>query len=482
MEYEATIGLETHVQLRTVSKMFCGCATAFGAPPNSQTCPVCLGLPGVLPVINEEAIRKTILTGLMLGCRIATLSKFDRKNYFYPDMPKNYQISQYDRPLCEQGVVELDYGVLDRKRWGEIKKIGITRVHLEEDVGKLFHFENSSGVDFNRAGLPLMEVVSEPDLSSPDEAWAYLTTLRGILAEGGISDCDMEKGQVRCDVNVSMRPKGQQELGKKIEIKNMNTFSGVRRALEYEIKRQLAALGCGEKLVQETRRWDDASDMTESMRTKEQAHDYRYFPEPDLLPVKPDQAWLARLLAGLPETPAARRQRLAEQYQLGTCDAAVLATHSGVSVYFEKAVTSVGGKISGKTIANWVINDLQRELGDVPVEKSPVPPEALVKLVALVEGGKISSTTGRQVLVEMFKSGRPAEEIVATQGLAQVSDTGALEEFCRQAIAANPKIAEDYRGGKLAALNALKGQVMKLSKGKANAQQIDPILRQLLGG
>ena len=481
MDYEITIGLEAHVQLRTASKMFCGCATTFGAPPNTQVCPVCLGLPGVLPVINEEAVRKTILTGLMLGCCIADESKFDRKNYFYPDMPKNYQISQYDRPLCTAGTLELDYGVLDRKRWGETKRIGITRVHLEEDVGKLFHFENSSGVDFNRAGVPLMEIVSEPEIALPGEAWAYLTMLKEILVMGGVSDCDMEKGQVRCDVNVSVRRVGEKELGKKIEIKNMNTFSGVRRALEYEVERQVAALEHGQTLTQETRRWDDVAGMTESMRTKEFAHDYRYFPEPDLLPLKPSKQWQDRLRESLPELPSAIRRRLAGLYQLSPSDAGVLVSDRALTAYFEAAV---GGARNPKAVANWVINDLLRELAATgrDVGQSTVSPLALAELVTMVEEKQISNTMGRQVLTQMFQSGKSPREIVAAGGLAQVSDESALQEFCRQAIEANPKMAEDFRAGKKTALNAIKGQVMKQSKGQANPQRVDEILRQQLGG
>ena len=301
MDYEICIGLETHVQVKTRTKVFCACPTEFGAEPNSNVCPVCLGYPGSLPVINEVAIRKTVLAGMLVGAKIASYSKFDRKNYFYPDMPKNYQISQYDLPLVVGGTVEYDFGVVDKKRLGETKVCRITRIHLEEDVGKNFHFERTSGVDFNRAGTPLMEIVSEPELSSSDEAFAYLTALKEILIYGGISDCDMEKGQVRCDVNISVRPRGQKELGQKVEIKNMNTFSGVRHAVDYEAQRQIETLKRGGRLVQETRRWDDASGVTESMRTKEHAHDYRYFPEPDLLPVSLSDAWLAEVRKLVPE-------------------------------------------------------------------------------------------------------------------------------------------------------------------------------------
>lgn len=480
MNYEITIGLEMHVQLKTASKMFCGCATAFGAPPNTQVCPVCLGLPGVLPVINAEAVRKTILTGLMLEARIAGHSKFDRKNYYYPDMPKNYQISQYDLPLCLGGALELDYGFVDLKRWGEKKRIGIARVHLEEDVGKLTHFAGDSGVDFNRAGVPLMEIVSEPDLGSPDEAYAFLAALKEVLIEGGVSDCDMEKGQVRCDVNVSVRPREQKEFGAKIEIKNMNTFSGVRAALKYEVQRQVRALDRGEKLAQETRRWDDARGATEPMRTKEFAHDYRYFPEPDLLPIQPARDWVEKQRAGLPELPAARRARLARQYALGHYDAAMLGGSAALARYFEETAQHVR---NAKAVANWVINDLQRQLvaAKLDASRSPVPPRALAELVSLVEAQTISGTTAREVFAEMFASGKSAGAIVAEKGLARIRDETQIEKWCAEAIAANAKIVADLRGGKRAALNALKGQVMKLSRGQADAAQVETVLKRQLG-
>ena len=314
MDYEAVIGLETHVQLKTKSKMWCGCANEFGAPPNTHVCPVCLGLPGVLPVANEEALRLTALTGLLLNCTVTPYAKFDRKNYFYPDMPKNYQITQYDKPSTINGCVEFEFD-------GGLARVRITRAHLEEDVGKNFHFERNSGVDFNRAGVPLMEIVSEPDITSADMAYEYLNALKEILVYGGVSDCDMEKGMVRCDVNVSVRPKGQTELGAKIEIKNMNSFSGVRKALEYEIPRQIEVLKQGGKLIQSTRRWDDAAGITEEMRTKEHAHDYRYFPEPDLMPFQPTEAWLAEVKSRVVELPLARKQRFMRDYQLPASDA-----------------------------------------------------------------------------------------------------------------------------------------------------------------
>ncbi|HVM63058.1 MAG TPA: Asp-tRNA(Asn)/Glu-tRNA(Gln) amidotransferase subunit GatB [Verrucomicrobiae bacterium] len=476
MQYEAVIGLEVHVQLKTRSKMFCGCATEFGAEPNTHVCPVCLGYPGVLPVMNEEAVRKTILTGLMIGSEITRLSKWDRKNYFYPDMPKNYQISQYDLPLCVHGAVEIK---LDG---GQTKKIGVTRAHLEEDVAKNFHFETTSGVDFNRAGTPLMEIVSEPDMRSADEAFAYLTALKEILMSGDVSDCDMEKGQLRCDSNVSVRPVGQKEFGEKVEIKNMNTISGVRRALAYEIQRQTAALQKGEKVSQETRRWDDETGRTSVMRTKEYAHDYRYFPEPDLMPVVVSDEMIADVRKRLPELPEAKRQRFVKQYGLPEYDAGVLVADAALAAFYEQAA---GGSKNPKAIANWVMTELLGKLGEakVSIVECPIKPAGLAELVALIDGNQISGKIGKEVFIEMFASGKRPSEIVREKGLVQVSDTGALEGFVEQAIASNPKSVADFRAGNEAAINFLKGQVMKLSKGKANPQLVGEILlRKLKGG
>jgi aspartyl-tRNA(Asn)/glutamyl-tRNA(Gln) amidotransferase subunit B len=470
MQYEAVIGLEVHVQLKTRSKMFCGCATEFGAEPNTHVCPVCLGYPGVLPVMNEEAVRKTILTGLMIGSEIARFSKWDRKNYFYPDMPKNYQISQYDLPLCKGGAVAITG-----------KKVGMTRIHLEEDVAKNIHFETSSGVDFNRAGTPLMECVSEPDLRSPDEAFAYLTALKEILTSGGISDCDMEKGQLRCDSNVSVRPVGQKEFGEKVEIKNMNTISGVRRALAYEIQRQTAALQKGEKISQETRRWDDAAGKTFVMRTKEYAHDYRYFPEPDLMPVVVSDEMIAAIRGQLVELPEAKRQRFIRQYGLPEYDAGVLVADMALADYYERAAT---GSKNHKAISNWVMTELLGKLAAAKqsMDVCPIRPEQLTELVALVDGGQISGKIGKEVFAEMFATGKSATAIIKEKDLAQVSDAGAIEAFADEAIAKNPKSVADFRAGNEAAINFLKGQVMKLSKGKANPQLAGEILLRKLKG
>jgi aspartyl-tRNA(Asn)/glutamyl-tRNA(Gln) amidotransferase subunit B len=474
MDYETVIGLETHVQLKTKSKMWCGCANEFGAPPNTNVCPVCLGLPGVLPVANEEALRLTALSGLLLNCTVTPYAKFDRKNYFYPDMPKNYQITQYDKPSTLNGFVEFEFN-------GGIGRVRITRAHLEEDVGKNFHFDRTSGVDFNRAGVPLMEIVSEPDLNSAEMAYEYLNALKEILIYGDVSDCDMEKGMVRCDVNVSVRPRGQQELGAKIEIKNMNSFSGVRRALEYEVPRQIEVLTKGGKLIQSTRRWDDVAGITEEMRTKEHAHDYRYFPEPDLMPFQPTDEWLAEVKSRVVELPLARKRRFMRDYQLPASDAQTFVWDVPLGEYFEGIAKQAKNP---KAAANWVINNLRSKLaeGQTSLADLKFKPSAILELIDLVESGKISTKIAQDVFVEMFATGEPPAKIVEQKGLAQVSDTGAIEKFCDEAIAANPGPAADFRAGKAAALNFLKGQVMKLSKGKANPALAGEILDRKLKG
>ncbi len=487
MEYEPVIGLEVHVQLKTKSKMWCTCANAFGAEPNTNVCPVCLGLPGVLPVANEEALRLTVLTGLLLNCEIPPDAKFDRKNYFYPDVAKNYQVTQYDRPSTRGGYMEFEFN-------GGISRIRITRAHLEEDVGKNFHFERNSGVDFNRAGVPLLEIVSEPDLTDADQAYEYLNALKDVLMYGGISDCDMEKGMVRCDVNVSVRPKGTKELGAKIEIKNMNSFSGVRRALEYEIPRQIEVVKAGGKLIQSTRRWDDVAGVTEEMRTKEHAHDYRYFPEPDLMPFEPTEKWLEEISTRVVELPLTRKQRFIKDYQLPAGDAEVFKNDVELGNYFEPIAKQ---SKNPKAVANWVINNLRAMMSagkegqqetwtesDSPKAMSfnelRFKPEYINELVELVAGGKISSKIAQEIFTEMFNNGKSPSAIVQEKGLSQVSDTGAIEKFCDEAIAANPNSVADYKNGKIAALNFLKGQVMKLSKGKANPNLVGEILEKKL--
>lgn len=472
MEYEAVIGLETHVQLKTRSKMWCGCVNEFGAPPNTNVCPVCLGLPGVLPVPNEEALRLTALTGLLLNCRVEPFAKFDRKNYFYPDMPKNYQISQYDRPSTSGGYVDFEFE-------GGIRRVRLTRAHLEEDVGKSFHFERQSGLDFNRAGVPLLEIVSEPDLSSAEMAYAYLTALKDILVYGGISDCDMEKGMVRCDVNVSVRPRGATQLGAKIEIKNMNSFSGVRKALEYEIPRQMDALRAGQTLQQSTRRWDDVAGITEEMRSKEDAHDYRYFPDPDLMPLAPDEAWLGEVRSRLVELPLARKQRFMREYQLPAPDAQAFVWDVPLGAYFETIARTAKNP---KAVANWVINNLRARMAEAGTGLADLKftADRIPELIDLVDAGTISSKIAQDVFNEMFATGAAPAAIVDQRGLRQVSDTGAIERFCDEVITANPRSVADFKAGKAAALNFLKGQVMKLSKGKANPALAGEILERKL--
>ena len=470
--YRVTIGLEVHVQLKTRSKMFCSCSTNFGAPPNTHVCPVCLGYPGSLPVMNGAAIRLTVLSGLMLGCKINPFSKFDRKNYFYPDMPKNYQITQYDKPLCLGGWVDVEVG-------GKPKRIGITRIHQEEDVAKNLHYANWSGIDYNRAGVPLMEIVSEPDMESPEEAFAYLLALRQILVYAGVSDCNLEEGNMRCDVNISVRPEGQKELGTKAEIKNMNTFKGVFAALEYEIARQIEVVQGGGKIIQETRRWDADLGKTFSMRTKEDAHDYRYFPEPDLMPVVLPAALVAEWAATLPELPAQRRERFARQYGLPEYDAKVLAAEKPVGDYFESAAAKCSNP---KAVSNWVMTDVLRTLSEkgISIDAFSIPPDALAELIELAETKVLNSNTARDVFAVMLAEGGRARDIVAARGLAQVSDSGAIEKMVDEVIAANTKSVEDFRNGKAAALKFLVGQVMKISKGKANPQMVGELLERKL--
>ena len=482
MSYIATIGLEVHVQLKTRSKMFCASPVEFGAGPNTHTCPICLGLPGSLPVMNHAALRMTVLTGLMLGCDIGPVSKFDRKNYFYPDMPKNYQISQYDMPLCTNGSLQLHDLAYPKDAQKNIvshdKEVRLVRIHLEEDVAKSFHFETKTGIDFNRAGTPLMEIVTQPEINSPEEAFAFLTALKQILIYGGVSDADMEKGQLRCDCNVSVRSENQTELGAKIEIKNMNSIGGVRRALAYEIRRQIAVLERGQQLEQETRGWDDAAGETFLMRTKEFAHDYRYFPDPDLVSVK-TQGLVAEVRGRVPESPQAKRARFVEQYQVSPYDAAVLANDLNLAKYFE---TAAKGAKKPKNVANWILNDLQNALSAASqtIDECPIAPEALDELVNLIDGGKISGKQGKEVFAEMFATGKGAADIVKEKGIQQLSDLRAIEVLCKQVIAANPKPVADFKAGNVASLNFLKGQVMKLSKGKANPQLAGEILKRRL--
>jgi aspartyl-tRNA(Asn)/glutamyl-tRNA(Gln) amidotransferase subunit B len=472
MKYEAVIGLEVHVQLRTESKMFCSCRAGFGDPPNTNVCPVCLGYPGAMPVMNEKAIRHTVTAGLMLGSEISSYSRFDRKSYFYPDMPKNYQISQYDMPLCIGGSLDIEVD-------GVTKTVNIARIHLEEDVAKNTHLAGSSGIDFNRAGTPLMEVVTEPIMVSPEEAFAFLLSLKRVLQYTGVSECNLERGNMRCDVNCSVRPAGESKLGTKTEIKNMNTFKGIYNALKYEIGRQVQVLDEGGTIEQETRRWDVDTGITLPMRSKEEAHDYRYFPEPDLMPVALGPSTIDQWRRNLPELPRQRRMRFAERYGLSEYDAKVLCDDKAVADYYEKAAEYTA---SYKSLANWIMTEILRELAESGKEIGQllVPPESLARLVEQVEKGVINSISAKKVLTVILANGGDAESIVKEKGLAQVSDTDSLEDFADRAIAENAKSASDYRAGKKAALQFLMGQVMKMSKGKANPPVVLDILRRKL--
>ncbi len=472
--YRETIGLETHVQLKTQTKVFCGCSLQFGAEPNTNVCPVCLGYPGALPVVNVEAIRLTVMSGLMLGCEINRLSTFDRKNYFYPDMSKDYQISQQARPLCLGGHVTI------QTPQGE-KRIRIHHIHLEEDAAKINHYARFSGVDFNRCGTPLMEIVSEPDIDSADEAMAYLQALRQILVYGGISDCNLEEGNLRSDVNISLRPEGQQALGTKVEIKNMNTFKGIHAALMYEIARQSATLSQGGTLVQETRRWEPDLGETQPMRSKENAHDYRYLPEPDLVPVALTDEQIAIWRSLLPELPAARRERMVTQYDIPEYDAGVLADSRENAEFFE-ATVSLCDPGFGKTVSNWFMTEIMRLLSESgeSITQAALTPAALAELVMLVARGEINAPTAKDLLPELFREGGLPATLVAERGLAQVRDDSALDAFVEKVLSENVKSVADYKAGKKAAAGFLVGQVMKLSKGKADPKRVGQLVAERL--
>jgi aspartyl-tRNA(Asn)/glutamyl-tRNA(Gln) amidotransferase subunit B len=477
--WETVIGLEVHAQLLTRSKMFCGCATTFGAPPNHQTCPVCQGMPGVLPVINRRAIEFGIRTARALHCRINGACRFARKHYFYPDMPKNYQVSQYEAPLAEDGWLEIEVD-------GAARRIRVERLHLEEDVGKLTHeggvFETASAslVDFNRAGVPLMEIVSRPDLRSPAEAAEYLRSLRTILRYLGVCDGNMEAGSLRCDANVSVRRAGATELGTKVEIKNMNSFRHVRDALEHEAARQIRALERGDRIVQETRLWNPDRGVTAAMRSKEYAHDYRYFPDPDLVPVEPDPAWVTAIERNLPELPRARRQRFMTEHGLPLHDAELLTSDRALADYFEAAVRA---HANPKALANWIGSELLRELkGDAAaVATSAVGPAALARLVALIDEGTISGKMAKDLFERMARTGEEPDAIVRREGLRQVADEGAISRVIDEVVTAHPSVVEDYRRGKKQAAGFLVGQVMKATQGKANPQVVNRLLGERLG-
>lgn len=477
MEFEPVIGLEVHVQINTKSKIFCGCPTTFGEEPNRNTCPICLGMPGVLPVLNREAVNLGLKTALATGCKINPLSRFSRKNYFYPDLPKGYQISQYELPLAKRGSVCIKAG-------GKEKTIGITRIHLEEDAGKSIHGENlgdpaSSYVDFNRTGVPLMEIVSEPEMHSPEEAREYLQNLKSILEYIEVSDCNMEEGSLRCDANISLRPAGQKELGTKTELKNMNSFRNVQRALEHEIERQTHLLQNGKAIVQGSRLWDAAKNETVSMREKEEAHDYRYFPEPDLPPVAVDQDWINRIEKTLPELPAAKRERFVSQYGIPEYDAGVLTASRSVAGYYERCVSLAGNP---KIVSNWVMGDVLRVLKEknMAVEQFSVTPERLASMIGMISSGAISGAIAKTVFEEMSATGKDPKAIVEEKGLAQVSDEKAIEEMVDAVLASHPGELETYKKGKETLFGFFVGQAMKAAKGKANPSLINKILKEKL--
>jgi aspartyl-tRNA(Asn)/glutamyl-tRNA(Gln) amidotransferase subunit B len=479
-EFEAVIGLEVHAEMLTQSKIFCGCSAKFGAPPNENTCPLCLGMPGVLPVLNRRVVEFAIKAGLATHCTIAPVSRWARKNYFYPDLPKGYQISQYELPICVGGRVDI---AID----GQSKTVRLTRIHMEEDTGKNIHDQHgdASLVDYNRSGVPLLEIVSEPDIRSSAEAGAYLRKLRAILQYLEVCDGNMEEGSFRCDANVSVRPVGSATLGTKAEVKNMNSFRSVERALEYEITRQTDLVRQGERVVQETRLWDADREVTRSMRSKESAHDYRYFPEPDLLPLEVSEAWVAELRATLPELPDARRERFVREYGLPAYDAEVLTARKDLADYFEAAARA---QANPKAISNWIMGDVLRVIRDRHLDTAlvirdwPVPPEHLAGLVRLIDDDTISGKMAKSVFEQMLENGAPPEQIVAEQGLSQVTDAGAIEAAIAAVLDANSAKVAEYRSGKDKLFGFFVGQVMKATQGKANPQKVNELLKQRLAG
>jgi aspartyl-tRNA(Asn)/glutamyl-tRNA(Gln) amidotransferase subunit B len=475
--YEAVIGLEVHAQLQTLTKAFCACSTKFGDAPNSNTCPVCLGLPGALPILNKRALQLALRASLAIGCKIEERSRFARKNYFYPDLSKGYQISMYELPLATQGALEIEVG-------GEKTRIGITRLHMEEDAAKSLHegFGDSdrwSYIDFNRCGVPLIEIVSEPDLRAPAEAYAYLTALKQILEYMEVSDCNMEEGSLRCDANVSVRLRGAAKLGTKAEVKNLNSFRYLAHALEYEIERQIGVLESGGKIEQETRLWNVAAGRTEPMRSKEFAHDYRYFPDPDLLPVSIAEATIADVRREMPELPGAKRARFQSEYGISAYDAGVLTDSRALADYFEAAARAGA---PAKSAAGWISVELLRRLNDAGKEISecPVKPAALSELLAKIEKGEITAASGKKVFATMFDTGKSAAEIIAAEGLAQITDTGAIEKIAREVVAKSPDNAAKYRAGSEGVFKYFVGQIMRETRGQANPQAVNEILKRVL--
>ena len=479
MEFGTVIGLEVHTELKTASKIFCGCTTEFGGEQNTHVCPVCLGLPGVLPVLNEKVLEFAIRTGIALNCTISPYSKFDRKNYYYPDLPKNFQTSQYDLPICEHGYLDIEVN-------GQTKRIGITRVHMEEDAGKLVHSGTISNseyalVDYNRTGVPLLEIVSEPDIRTPEEAKAYLEKIKSILSYIDVSDCKMEEGSLRCDANISLRPVGQKEFGTKAEIKNVNSFKAVQRALEYEVERQTEVLEEGGRVIQETRTWDDARGVTLSMRNKEQAQDYRYFPEPDLVPIVVDPARVEAIRQSLPELPDARKARLMENQGLSAYDAEVITATRPMADYYD-ALVAAGA--DAKAAANWLMGEVSKHLNacSLDIRNCPVPPASLAEMIALIDKGTISGKIAKSVFESMWNEGKPAPVIIKEQGLVQMSDEGELGGIVEAVIAANPQSVADFQAGKEKAIGFLVGQIMRQTKGRANPELVNRILKEKLAG
>jgi len=474
MEFEPVIGLEIHAQLKTKTKIFCGCSTSFGFPPNTHTCPVCLGMPGVLPVLNKKVVDYTLRMALAVNCEIARESRFARKNYFYPDLPKGYQISQYELPIARHGFVDIEVT-------GGLRRIGITRIHMEEDAGKLGHDPDRpvSMVDFNRTGVPLIEIVSEPDIRQPEEAGAYLRQLRSIVRYLGICDGNLQEGSFRCDANVSIRPKGTHPLGTRTELKNLNSFKHVEKALQYEISRQKEVIMDGGQIVQQTRLWDPDKNKTASMRGKEEAHDYRYFPDPDLLPLVIDDEWIEAVKKSLPELPAAKKKRFMEQYELPAYDAQLLTSDRALADYFENCTLEFP---QPKKVSNWVMGSLLGLLNaqEKTIEDSPVSAVDLARLLALVEDGVISGKIAKSVFDEMAQSGKPAQQIVKEKGLVQITDTDALEDVVLKIIAGHPQEVEAYQNGKTKLLGFFVGQIMKETRGQANPKLVNEILKQKL--
>jgi aspartyl-tRNA(Asn)/glutamyl-tRNA(Gln) amidotransferase subunit B len=476
MDFETVIGLEVHAQLLTETKIFCSCSTKFGGAPNSHTCPVCLGMPGVLPVLNKKVVEYAMKMALATNCRINKSCSYARKNYFYPDLPKGYQISQYAYPLAEFGHVMLDVD-------GAQKKIGLTRIHMEEDAGKLIHDEHNpvSYVDLNRTGVPLIEIVSEPDMRSPEEAADYLKRLHEILVYLEICDGNMEEGSFRCDANVSIRPRGQKEFGTRAELKNMNSFRNVQRALEYEVKRQQYIIENGGAIVQETRLWDDAQGVTNSMRSKEEAHDYRYFPDPDLVPIIIDDAWVEKIAKDLPELPLKKRERFVKDYQIPAYDAGVLTADRALAQYYEEVVRLSS---SPKAASNWVMGDVLRFLNEEKrdIRNCPITPAALAEMIRLIEDSTISGKMAKDIVEEMYKTGRSPKAIIEEKGMVQITDEGALSATIQKIMDANPNQLKDYRGGKDKLFGFFVGQVMKATQGKANPQVVNDLLKKMLAG